>query len=69
MKPILRDHRLDRRDLGDLMTQGLGILTGQAMATTSAVRGFAVEGLVDLLGGDHGPGVTAMAGLSTASLA
>ena len=69
VKPILRDHRLDRRDLGDLMKQGLGILTGQAVATTSAVRGLAVEGLVDVFGGDQGPGVTAMAGLSSAPLA
>jgi hypothetical protein len=51
VEPILRDRRLDRRDLGDLMTQGLGILTGQAVAATPAVRGLAVEGLVDLLGG------------------
>ena len=32
MESILRDHWLDRWDLGDLMEQGLGILTGQAMA-------------------------------------
>ncbi len=69
MEPILRDHRLDRGDLGDLMTQGLGILTGQAAATTAAVRGLAVEGLVDVFGGDQGPCVTAMAGLSSAPLA
>jgi hypothetical protein len=69
MESILGDHRLERRDLGDLMEQGLGILTGQAMATTAAVRGLADERLLDLLGRDQEPGVTAMAGLSAASLA
>ena len=28
IEPILRNHWLDRRDLGALMTPGLGILTG-----------------------------------------
>jgi hypothetical protein len=69
MEPILRDRRLDRRDLGDVMAPGPGIKTGPAVAATSAVRGLAVEGLVDLLGGDQGPGVTAMAGLASAPLA
>jgi len=68
-EPILRDDRLDRGDLGDLMAQGLEVLTGQARTTTAAVRGLAVEGLVALLGGDQGPGVPAMAGLSAAPLA
>jgi site-specific DNA recombinase len=69
MEPILGDHRLDRRDLGDLMAQGLGILTGQAVAATSAVRGLAIEGLVDLLGGNQGAGVAVMAGLPSTPLA
>jgi hypothetical protein len=69
MESILRDHWLDRRDLGDLMKQGLGILTDQAMATPSAVRGLADDGLMDLLGRDQWPAVAAMAGLSPTPLA
>ena len=40
MEPILRDDGLDRRDLGDLMAQRLGVLTGQVVAAASAVRGL-----------------------------
>jgi hypothetical protein len=69
MEPILRDDGLDRRDLGDLMEQRLGVLTGQVMAAAAAVRRPTVEDLVDLLWGDQDPGVTAMAGLSAPSLA
>ena len=69
MEPIPRDDGLNRRDLSDLMAQRLRVRTGQVVAAAAAVRGPTVEDLVDLLWGDQGPGVTAMAGLSTPSLA
>ena len=64
MEPILGDRRLDRRDLGDLMPPRLDILAVQAVAAPSAPCGLAVEGLVDLFGGDQGPTVPGMAGLT-----
>jgi hypothetical protein len=69
MEAILGDPRSDRGKFCHLVEQRSGVLTGEVMATASALQGLAVAGLVDSLGGDQGAGVTAMSGLPSASLA
>ena len=69
MEPVLVHHRLDRRHLGDLVPERLGVVAVQGVAAPAAVRRLALDDLAELLGRDQRPGVTAMAGLPAPLLA
>src|SRR5262245_56468466 len=60
---ILRHDRLDRRHLRHLMAVRLGIVARQGVLTAMTLLGLDRDDGVDLLGGDHGPGLPRMAGL------
>jgi hypothetical protein len=49
MELVLRHHGLDRRDLKDLMTLRLGIVTGQQLLALSTARGAQCDDVVDLI--------------------
>jgi hypothetical protein len=68
MEPILVDDRYDLGEFGDLMDQGRGILALEIVTATTAVRRLALEGLVDLLGGDQRALGLTPSGLSAAFL-
>lgn len=68
MEPVLVHHGLDRRDLGDLMPERLGVVAVQRVTTPAARRRLAVDDLPEPLGRDQGSGVTAMTGLATGPL-
>src|SRR5262249_20147229 len=55
-----------RRDLSDLVSQGIGVVALQRGATASALRRLDLEGLSKLFGWDQRPGVSLVAGLSSA---
>ena len=69
MEPILVHHREDRRQLGDLMPERLGIIAGEGVAAPAALRRLALDDLADCLGRDQGAGMTSMAGLAAPLLA
>lgn len=64
MEPVFVHHGGNRRHLGDLMSERLGVLTGQGVTAPAAFRRLAVDDLSELLGRDQGSGVVTMAGLS-----
>src|SRR5262245_50869801 len=65
MEPILIDVGTNRRDLSDLMSQGLGIVTLECGATASALRRLDLEGLSKSFGRDQRTGVSFVAGLAS----
>ena len=69
MEPVFVHRRLDRRHLGDLMPQRLGIVAPEVESTAAATRWPALDDLPDSLGRDQGSWVMAMAGLPTPLLA
>ena len=69
MEPVLIDDRQDRRQLGDLMPERLGVVTGEGVAAPPALRRLALDGVTDGLGRDQGAGMTSMAGLAAPLLA
>jgi len=69
VEPVLIDHRLDRRHLGDLMPDRFGIVTGEGVAAPAAGRRPALDDLPDALGRDQGADVTLMPGLAAPLLA
>ena len=69
MEPVLIDDRDDRRQLGDLMPERLGIVTGEGVAAPPALRRLALDDLADSLGRDQGAGMTSMARLAAPLLA
>jgi hypothetical protein len=52
MEPVFVHRRLDRRHLGDLVPQRLGIIALEVEATAAATRRPALDDLPDLLGRD-----------------
>ena len=69
VEPILVYHRLDRRHLGDLVSDRLGIIAVQLVAASAASLRPAFDDLADLFGRDQGPGMVAMTGLPAPLLA
>ena len=69
MEPVLVHHGADRRHLGDLMPERLGIVTGEGVAAPAALRRLALDDLADCLGRDQGADVTVMSGLAAPLLA
>ena len=69
MEPVLVDHRADRRQLGDLMPERLGVVPGQGVAAPAASGRLALDDLAQLLGRDQGACMTSMAGSSAPLLA
>jgi hypothetical protein len=69
MEPVLVDHGVDRRQLGDLMPERLGVITGHSGAAPAALWWLTVDDLADLLGRDQRADVTAVAGLTASLLA
>jgi hypothetical protein len=66
MQAVFVDDRLDPGQFGDLMDQGIGVLSRQRMATPPAGIGLRVAGRVEPLGGDQGAERLATAGLPAA---
>src|SRR5690606_1166472 len=64
VEPALVHRRLDRRDLGDLMPQRLGVLAVEVVAAAAARRRLAVDDLPEPLRRDQGPAAVAVAGLA-----
>jgi hypothetical protein len=69
MEPIFVHHGGDRRDLGDLVADRLGVITGQGVAAPAAPGRLALEDLAELLGWDEWTGLALLAGLPTPLLA
>jgi hypothetical protein len=69
MEPVLIHHGEDRRHLGDLMADRLGIITGEGVAAEAALGRLAVDDLADLFGRNKGAGLAVMARLSASLLA
>ena len=69
MEPVLVDHGADRRHLGDLMPERLGVVTGEGVAAPAALRRPALDDLAEPLGRDQRADVTTMAGLAAPLLA
>ena len=63
MEAVLVHRRLDRRHLGDLVPQRLGVVAVEIVAAATATRRLALEDLPESFGRDQSPGVMAMAGL------
>jgi hypothetical protein len=66
VEAILIDVGTNRWDLGDLVSQGLGIVPLERDATASALRRLDLEGLSELFGWDQRPDVAFVARLSSA---
>jgi hypothetical protein len=66
---IFHDVGLDDWQFSDLMTQGAGVVARQGLAATATSRGFARDGLANLLRGDQQTLVLRMARLTAAFLA
>jgi hypothetical protein len=69
MEPVLVHHGPDRRHLGDLVPERLGVVAGQGVAAPAASRRPALDDLADGLGRDQGADVTLMSGLAAPLLA
>jgi hypothetical protein len=69
MEPVFVHRRLDRRHLGDLVPQRLGIIAPEVEPTAAATRWPALGDLADSLGRDQGSWVMTMAWLPTSLLA
>ena len=69
MEPVLVHHGPDRRHLGDLMPDRLGVVAGEGVAAPAALRRLALDDLAELLGRDQGAGMAMMAGLPAPLLA
>ena len=69
MEPVLVHHGADRRQLGDLMPERFGVVTGEGVAAPAAFRRLALDDLADLLGRDQGAGMASMSGLPAPLLA
>jgi hypothetical protein len=69
MEPILVHHGADRRHLGDLMPDRLGVVAGQVVAAPAALRRPALDDPADCLGRGQGADVTLMSGLAAPLLA
>jgi len=63
MEAVLVHRRLDRRHLGDLVPERLGIDAVEVMAAAAAPRRLALDDVPEPFGRDQRPAVTAMAGL------
>ena len=63
MESVFVHHGEDRRHLGDLVSDRLGVITGQGIAAPAASGRLAVDDLADLLGGYERAGLAMMAGL------
>ena len=66
MEAVFIDVGTDGRDLSDLVSQGIGIVSLERGATALTVRRLDLEGLSKLFGWDQRPGVSLVAGLSSA---
>jgi hypothetical protein len=66
VESVLIDVGTDGRDLGDLVSHGIGIISLKRGATALALRRLDLEGLSKLLGWDKRPGVSFVTGLSSA---
>src|SRR5436305_10939130 len=69
MESVFVHHGEDRRHLGDLVSDRLGVITGQGIAAPAASGRLAVDDLADLLGGYERAGLAMMAGLPAPLLA
>src|SRR5262249_46501061 len=67
MGSVLMDLRLDRRQFGDLVTPGFGMLAAQRVSTAPAFLRLAVGDRVDALGRHQGPHPTRMSLLPAAA--
>jgi hypothetical protein len=63
MEPVFVHHGEDGRHLGDLVSDRLGVITGEGIAAPAASGRLAVDDLADLLGGYERAGLARMAGL------
>jgi hypothetical protein len=50
MEPVFVHHGQDRRHLGDLMSDRLGVVAEQPVAAPAALRWLALDDLAELLG-------------------
>ena len=66
VEAVFIDVGTDGRDLSDLVSQGIGIVSLQCGATALALRRLDLEGLSKLFGWDQRPGVSLVTGLSSA---
>lgn len=66
MEAVFIDVGADRQDLGDLGSQGIGIVALKRGATALALRWLELKRLSNLFRWDQRPGVSFMAGLSSA---
>ena len=66
MEAVFIDVGSNRRDLGDLVSQRLGVFSLKRGATAFAVRRLDLEGLAQLLGRDECLRVTLVTGLAAA---
>jgi hypothetical protein len=64
VEAVFIDVGTERRDLGDLVPQGMRIVSLQRGATASGLRRLDLEGLSQLFGWDQRPGGSFVTGLS-----
>jgi hypothetical protein len=65
VKAVFIDIGTDRRDLSNLVSQGIGIVSLQRSATALALRRLDLEGLTKLFSWDQRSGVSLVTGLSS----